>query len=232
MASRRVLASLLRSSVRRSPAPRSPVSTPRPLTSSRPLLLDSSSPASLSTPPPPRLPPLLPRRPRLRRSLPAPAVGSRTSSPERGPLGRGSGGGGFVRHILFCNKAGQEVPVGWATLGRIMNVIGEPIDEKGEIKTNHFLPIHCEAPAFVEQATEQQILVTGIKVVDLLAPCQRGGKIGLFGGAGVGKTVVSLSLMVLENITCKGNDLYREMIENGVIKLGDRWVCDYLALST
>ena len=76
-----------------------------------------------------------------------------------------------------------------------MNVIGEPIDEKGDIKTEHFLPIHREAPAFVEQATEQQILVTGIKVVDLLAPYQRGGKIRLFGGAGVGKTVLIVELI-------------------------------------
>ncbi|THU55897.1 hypothetical protein C4D60_Mb11t11490 [Musa balbisiana] len=128
------------------------------------------------------------------------------------------------------------VPVGRATLGRIINVIGEPIDEKGEIKTNHFLPIHREAPAFVEQATEQQILVTGIKVVDLLAPYQRGGKIGLFGGAGVGKTVLIMELInnvakahggfsVFAGVgerTREGNDLYREMIESGVIKLGDK----------
>ncbi|KAL0396752.1 UNVERIFIED_CONTAM: ATP synthase subunit beta, mitochondrial [Sesamum calycinum] len=123
-----------------------------------------------------------------------------------------------------------------ATLGRIINVIGEPIDEKGDIKTEHFLPIHREAPAFVEQATEQQILVTGIKVVDLLAPYQRGGKIGLFGGAGVGKTVLIMELInnvakahggfsVFAGVgerTREGNDLYREMIESGVIKLGDK----------
>ncbi|PPD97348.1 hypothetical protein GOBAR_DD05623 [Gossypium barbadense] len=112
---------------------------------------------------------------------------------------------------------GQPVPVGKATLGRIINVIGEPIDDKGELKTYHFLPIHREAPAFVDQATEQQILLTGIKVllsesggdtqvktffsyfimqaVDLLAPYQRGGKIGLFGGAGVGKTVRIMELI-------------------------------------
>ncbi|GER44452.1 ATP synthase subunit beta [Striga asiatica] len=128
------------------------------------------------------------------------------------------------------------VPVGRATLGRIINVIGEPIDEKGDIKTEHFLPIHREAPAFVEQATEQQILVTGIKVVDLLAPYQRGGKIGLFGGAGVGKTVLIMELInnvakahggfsVFAGVgerTREGNDLYREMIESGVIKLGDK----------
>ncbi|KAG8086356.1 hypothetical protein GUJ93_ZPchr0010g8085 [Zizania palustris] len=117
-----------------------------------------------------------------------------------------------------------------------MNVIGEPIDEKGDITTNHFLPIHREAPAFVEQATEQQILVTGIKVVDLLAPYQRGGKIGLFGGAGVGKTVLIMELInnvakahggfsVFAGVgerTREGNDLYREMIESGVIKLGEK----------
>uniref|UniRef100_A0A804IPD2 ATP synthase subunit beta n=1 Tax=Musa acuminata subsp. malaccensis TaxID=214687 RepID=A0A804IPD2_MUSAM len=118
----------------------------------------------------------------------------------------------------------------------IVNVIGEPIDEKGEIETSHFLPIHREAPAFVEQATEQQILVTGIKVVDLLTPYQRGGKIGLFGGAGVGKTVLIMELInnvakahggfsVFSGVgkrTREGNDLYREMIESGVIKLGDK----------
>ncbi|XP_064948190.1 ATP synthase subunit beta, mitochondrial-like isoform X1 [Musa acuminata AAA Group] len=137
-----------------------------------------------------------------------------------------------------------QVPVGRATLGRIMNVIGEPIDEKGEIKTNHFLPIHREAPAFVEQATEQQILVTGIKVVDLLAPYQRGGKIGLFGGAGVGKTVLIMELInnvakahggfsVFAGVgerTREGNDLYREMIESGVIKLGDKQIESKCAL--
>ncbi|KAK8314293.1 hypothetical protein V6Z12_D01G162600 [Gossypium hirsutum] len=90
---------------------------------------------------------------------------------------------------------GQPVPVGKATLGRIINVIGEPIDDKGELKTYHFLPIHREAPAFVDQATEQQILLTCIKAVDLLAPYQRGGKIGLFGGAGVGKTVRIMELI-------------------------------------
>ncbi|CAL9206046.1 unnamed protein product [Musa hybrid cultivar] len=135
---------------------------------------------------------------------------------------------GLVRGQRFLNTGSPiTVPVGRATLGRIINVIGEPIDEKGEIKTNHFLPIHREAPAFVEQATEQQILVTGIKVVDLLAPYQRGGKIGLFGGAGVGKTVLIVELInnvakahggfsVFAGVgerTREGNDLYREMIE-------------------
>jgi len=127
-----------------------------------------------------------------------------------------------------------KIPVGRATLGRIMNVIGEPIDECGPIVTDSFLPIHREAPPFVEQSTEMEPLTTGIKVVDLLAPYQKGGKIGLFGGAGVGKTVFIMEL--INNIakghggfsvfagvgerTREGNDLYHEMIEGGVIKLG------------
>ncbi|KAK4376380.1 hypothetical protein RND71_002676 [Anisodus tanguticus] len=144
---------------------------------------------------------------------------------------------GLVRGQRVLNTGSPiTVPVGRSTLGRIMNVIGEPIDERGDIKTDHFLPIHREAPAFVEQATEQQILVTGIKVVDLLAPYQRGGKIGLFGGAGVGKTVLIMELInnvakahggfsVFAGVgerTREGNDLYREMIESGVIKLGEK----------
>ena len=88
-----------------------------------------------------------------------------------------------------------RIPVGPETLGRIMNVIGEPVDERGEIKTAKRMPIHRAAPEFVEQSTEQEILVTGIKVVDLLAPYARGGKIGLFGGAGVGKTVIIQELI-------------------------------------
>ncbi|HUE79112.1 MAG TPA: F0F1 ATP synthase subunit beta, partial [Sphingomicrobium sp.] len=88
-----------------------------------------------------------------------------------------------------------EVPVGPKTLGRIMNVIGEPIDERGPIGSDLFSPIHAEAPTFVEQSTESSILVTGIKVIDLLAPYARGGKIGLFGGAGVGKTVLIQELI-------------------------------------
>ncbi|XP_020268972.1 LOW QUALITY PROTEIN: ATP synthase subunit beta, mitochondrial-like [Asparagus officinalis] len=144
---------------------------------------------------------------------------------------------GLVRGGKVLNTGSPiTVPVGRATLGRIMNVIGEPIDERGDIKTNHFLPIHREPPSFVEQATEQEILVTGIKVVDLLAPYQRGGKIGLFGGAGVGKTVLIMELInnvakahggfsVFAGVgerTREGNDLYREMMESGVIKLGDK----------
>jgi F-type H+/Na+-transporting ATPase subunit beta len=125
------------------------------------------------------------------------------------------------------------MPVGPETLGRILNVIGEPVDERGPVNHKQTLPIHRSAPEFVEQSTEAQILVTGIKVVDLLAPYAKGGKIGLFGGAGVGKTVVIMEL--INNIakahggvsvfagvgerTREGNDLYHEMIESGVIKL-------------
>ena len=124
------------------------------------------------------------------------------------------------------------VPVGDGTLGRIMNVIGEPIDEAGPIKSTGTRPIHAPAPTFAEQASEAQILVTGIKVVDLLAPYAKGGKIGLFGGAGVGKTVLIMEL--INNIakvhggysvfagvgerTREGNDLYHEMIESNVNK--------------
>ncbi|KAM7276940.1 hypothetical protein ACFE04_018806 [Oxalis oulophora] len=144
---------------------------------------------------------------------------------------------GLVRGRRVLNTGSPiKVPVGRATLGRIINVIGEPIDHKGELKTDHYLPIHREAPLFVDQATEQQILVTGIKVVDLLAPYQRGGKIGLFGGAGVGKTVLIMELInnvakahggfsVFAGVgerTREGNDLYREMIESGVIKLDEK----------
>jgi F-type H+/Na+-transporting ATPase subunit beta len=124
------------------------------------------------------------------------------------------------------------IPVGPATLGRIVNVIGEPIDEAGPVKGVEMRPIHAEAPKFTEQSTESQILVTGIKVVDLLAPYARGGKIGLFGGAGVGKTVLIQELInnvakkhggfsVFAGVgerTREGNDLYHEMIESGVNK--------------
>ena len=125
-----------------------------------------------------------------------------------------------------------SVPVGAGTLGRIMNVIGLPVDEAGDIQYVERRPIHAEAPSFVDQSTEAQVLVTGIKVVDLLAPYSRGGKIGLFGGAGVGKTVLIQEL--INNIakkhggysvfagvgerTREGNDLYHEMIESGVNK--------------
>jgi len=125
-----------------------------------------------------------------------------------------------------------QVPVGPSTLGRIMNVIGEPIDGRGPINSEKVMPIHRDAPEFTEQRAGAEMLVTEIKVVDLLAPYTRGGKIGLFGGAGVGKTVLIMEL--INNIakthggysifagvgerTREGNDLYHEMIEAGVIK--------------
>ena len=128
-----------------------------------------------------------------------------------------------------------SVPVGPETLGRILNVIGEPIDERGPVNAKMRYPIHRAAPSFEDQATSAEILVTGIKVVDLLAPYLKGGKIGLFGGAGVGKTVLIQEL--INNIakahggvsvfagvgerTREGNDLYHEMVDAGVIKLGD-----------
>ena len=127
-----------------------------------------------------------------------------------------------------------QVPVGVETLGRIMNVIGEPVDDAGPLKTKATRAIHASAPEYVEQSTESEILVTGIKVVDLLAPYAKGGKIGLFGGAGVGKTVLIMEL--INNIakahggysvfagvgerTREGNDLYWEMVESGVNKEG------------
>ena len=133
---------------------------------------------------------------------------------------------------VINTEAPISVPVGPETLGRIINVIGEPIDEKGEVKTKEKWPIHRQAPKFTDQATETEQLVTGIKVIDLLAPYAKGGKIGLFGGAGVGKTVTIMEL--INNIakahggfsvfagvgerTREGNDLYHEMIESGVIK--------------
>jgi F-type H+-transporting ATPase subunit beta len=139
---------------------------------------------------------------------------------------------------------GQEVvdtgepiamPVGRETLGRILNVIGEPVDEKGPVNAKIHVPIHQPAPELIDQSTETEILTTGIKVIDLLTPYPKGGKIGLFGGAGVGKTVIIMEL--INNIarahggvsvfagvgerTREGNDLYHEMIESGVINLED-----------
>ncbi len=127
-----------------------------------------------------------------------------------------------------------SIPVGPETLGRIMNVIGEPVDERGPIEAKKYYPIHRSAPSFLDQSTEAEILVTGIKVVDLIEPYVKGGKVGLFGGAGVGKTVIIMEL--INNIakahggysvfagvgerTREGNDLYHEMIESGVIQLG------------
>jgi len=139
---------------------------------------------------------------------------------------------GLVRGQDVTNTGGQiTVPVGPATLGRIMNVTGDPVDEQGPVKSKTRRPIHGDAPAFADQSTETEILVTGIKVIDLLAPYTKGGKIGLFGGAGVGKTVLIMEL--INNIakvhsgvsvfagvgerTREGNDLYHEMIESGVI---------------
>ena len=126
-----------------------------------------------------------------------------------------------------------EVPVGPETLGRILNVVGEPIDERGALEGARRAPIHRPAPEFVEQSTEAEVLVTGIKVIDLLAPYAKGGKIGLFGGAGVGKTVLIQELInnvakthggysVFAGVgerTREGNDLYHEMIDSGVIDL-------------
>ena len=144
---------------------------------------------------------------------------------------------GLVRGLEVVDTGDQiTVPVGQETLGRIMNVIGEPVDERGPIKAKKKAPIHAEAPAFVDQSTAEEILVTGIKVIDLLAPYAKGGKIGLFGGAGVGKTVLIMEL--INNIakahggysvfagvgerTREGNDLYHEMIDSGVINLDDQ----------
>ncbi|MDT8317557.1 MAG: F0F1 ATP synthase subunit beta [bacterium] len=139
---------------------------------------------------------------------------------------------GLVRGMKVTDTGNQiMVPVGKNTLGRILNVIGDPIDEMPPVETDSYYPIHREAPAFEDQSTEAEALETGIKVVDLLAPYSKGGKIGLFGGAGVGKTVLIMEL--INNIatqhggysvfggvgerTREGNDLYMEMKESGVI---------------
>mmetsp|Transcript_1101 Transcript_1101/g.2190 ORF Transcript_1101/g.2190 Transcript_1101/m.2190 type:complete len:475 (-) Transcript_1101:326-1750(-) len=139
---------------------------------------------------------------------------------------------GLVRGQEVTDTDGPiSVPVGNATLGRILNVVGEPVDEGGPVATDERRGIHQDAPEFADQSTEAEVLVTGIKVVDLLAPYSKGGKIGLFGGAGVGKTVLIMEL--INNIakvhsgvsvfagvgerTREGNDLYHEMIESGVI---------------
>ena len=142
---------------------------------------------------------------------------------------------GLVRgQRVIDTGAPISVPVGPETLGRIMNVIGAPVDERGPIEAKKYYPIHRPAPSFLDQSTEAEILVTGIKVVDLIEPYVKGGKVGLFGGAGVGKTVIIMEL--INNIakahggysvfagvgerTREGNDLYHEMIESGVIQLG------------
>ncbi len=141
---------------------------------------------------------------------------------------------GLVRGVKVTDTGAPiMVPVGPETLGRIINVIGEPIDERGPVEAKMHSPIHAPAPPFVDQSTEQEILITGIKVVDLLAPYVKGGKIGLFGGAGVGKTVLIMELInnmvkghgglsVFAGVgerTREGNDLYYEMIDSGVIDL-------------
>lgn len=143
---------------------------------------------------------------------------------------------GLYRGQSVDNTSGPVmVPVGKETLGRIMNVVGEPVDERGPIKTDEHWSIHRAPPAFVQQSTHTEMLTTGIKVLDLLTPYSRGGKIGLFGGAGVGKTVLIMEL--INNIakahggysvfagvgerTREGNDLYHEMIESGVNNLSD-----------
>jgi len=143
---------------------------------------------------------------------------------------------GLVRGMEVVDTGAPiSVPVGTATLGRIFNVLGEPVDEKGEVIANETLPIHRPAPSFTELETKPSVFETGIKVIDLLTPYRRGGKIGLFGGAGVGKTVIMMEL--INNIatqhggvsvfagvgerTREGNDLYNEMIESGVIDKED-----------
>ncbi len=143
---------------------------------------------------------------------------------------------GLVRGTKVNDSGGQiTVPVGPETLGRILNVLGEPIDELGPVNTKARASIHAKPPAFIDQATDNKILHTGIKVIDLLAPYAKGGKVGLFGGAGVGKTVLIMEL--INNIakahggysvfagvgerTREGNDLYHEMMESGVINTKD-----------
>lgn len=145
---------------------------------------------------------------------------------------------GMVRGMKAIDTgAGISVPVGEATLGRVLNVIGDPVDELGPVNTTVRMPIHRHAPTFAEQSTEEQMFETGIKVIDLIQPFLRGGKIGLFGGAGVGKTVLIMEL--INNIakersgysvfagvgerTREGNDLLREMVESQVIQFGDKF---------
>lgn len=148
-------------------------------------------------------------------------------------LALGTTDGLMLGQEVINTEAPILIPVGKETLGRIMNVTGEPLDNRGEIKTNTLKPIHQKSPSFTEQATETSILETGIKAIDLICPYVKGGKIGLFGGAGVGKTLIIMEL--IHNIakslggysvftgvgerTREGNDLYHEMIESGVIDL-------------
>src|SRR5689334_18735631 len=141
---------------------------------------------------------------------------------------------GMVRGMQAADTGGPiKVPVGNGTLGRIINVIGDPVDERGPVPATDYYPIRRHAPTFEEQSTEMEMLATGIKVIDLIQPFLKGGKIGLFGGAGVGKTVTIMELInnvakahggfsVFAGVgerTREGNDLYHEMIESGVIKL-------------
>lgn len=144
---------------------------------------------------------------------------------------------GLSRGVEVEDTGSQiSVPVGRGVLGRILNVIGEPIDGLGEVKTSERSPIYADAPDFVDQSTKSEILVTGIKVIDLLAPYAKGGKVGLFGGAGVGKTVLIMELInnvakahggfsVFAGVgerTREGNDLYHEMLDSGIINLEDQ----------
>jgi F-type H+/Na+-transporting ATPase subunit beta len=148
-----------------------------------------------------------------------------------------SGTDGLARGVEVVDTGKSiQVPVGPGNLGRIMDVVGNPIDELGELDKTHMAPIHAEAPSFAAQSTQEEVLETGIKVVDLLAPYSKGGKVGLFGGAGVGKTVIIMELInnmvkghggysVFAGVgerTREGNDLYHEMIESNVINLDDR----------
>ena len=149
---------------------------------------------------------------------------------------------GIVRGMKVIDTGGPiTVPVGPATLGRVMNVIGEPVDELGPVNSETRYPIHAHAPEFEEQSTELEMFETGIKVIDLVQPFLRGGKIGLFGGAGVGKTVLIMELInnvakgrdgfsVFAGVgerTREGNDLLREMVESEVIKYGDDFKHDF-----
>ena len=149
---------------------------------------------------------------------------------------------GMIRGMKVTDLGGPiTVPVGAPTLGRVMNVIGDPVDELGELVTDTRYPIHRHAPAFDEQATELEMFETGIKVIDLIQPFLRGGKIGLFGGAGVGKTVLIMELInnvakgregfsVFAGVgerTREGNDLLREMVESNVITYGDAFMKDF-----
>src|SRR5215510_9904444 len=149
---------------------------------------------------------------------------------------------GMVRGMNATDTGGPiTVPVGEGTLGRIINVIGEPVDNLGQIPHQQRYPIHRHAPTFEEQSTELQMFETGIKVIDLIQPFLRGGKIGLFGGAGVGKTVLIMELInnvakgrdgfsVFAGVgerTREGNDLLREMVESQVIKYGDDFMHNF-----